>query len=81
MDLTGADLKPLHACFEDDVTAVWDFQSSVDSRDAPGGTGRESVRKQIADFKAWLDAYTRTSAEDTARNAVLEAREVPRSRL
>lgn len=57
LDLTAEDLKPLHEAFGDDVTDVWDFHASADSRDTPGGTGKTSVQQQIASFREWLVEY------------------------
>jgi argininosuccinate lyase len=53
-DLTLADLKPLHEVFEDDVTAVWSFESSVEARSAAGGTSRSAVLQQISEFHRYL---------------------------
>jgi len=45
--LTVKDLKGLHPKFEDDVKSVWEYKTSVDSRNAPGGTSRLTVLAQI----------------------------------
>lgn len=45
--LTTADLKMLHSAFEDDVNDVWDYETSVERKHAPGGTSRSSVTAQI----------------------------------
>jgi argininosuccinate lyase len=53
--LSVADLQTLHPAFDDDVTALWDFAVSVDSRDTEGGTSRRAVLAQVAQMRAWLD--------------------------
>ncbi|KAI8638847.1 argininosuccinate lyase [Parasitella parasitica] len=53
-DLTVADLKTLHPSFEDDVASVWSFETSIENRNAPGGTAKSSVLNQINLLKAWL---------------------------
>ena len=55
-DLTFEDLLTLHHAFEEDVMAVWNFERSVEQRDAAGGTSRRAVLEQIAKLRAWLDA-------------------------
>ena len=52
--LSVADLQSLHPAFADDVQAVWDFNESVDRRDAEGGTSRRAVLAQIAQLRVWL---------------------------
>lgn len=52
--LTVADLRALHAAFEEDVVHVWDFEQSVERRDAEGGTSRRAVLSQIAQLRTWL---------------------------
>ena len=54
-DLTPADLKTLHDSFEDDVAAVWDYEASVESRDAIGGTSRRAVLEQVAKMRAIIE--------------------------
>lgn len=53
-DLKLEDLAPLHPKFEADVTSVWNFETSVERRNAPGGTSLQTVVKQIEDIKQWL---------------------------
>jgi len=55
-DLKYEDLKPLHAAFEEDVIAVWDFEKSVENRATEGGTARKSVEQQIRNIREWLKA-------------------------
>jgi argininosuccinate lyase len=52
--LTPDDLRTLHSAFGDDVAAVWDFEQSVERRDAEGGTSRRAVLAQIDQLRAWL---------------------------
>jgi argininosuccinate lyase len=52
--LTVAELQGLHPAFEEDVTQVWDFEQSVERRDAEGGTSRRAVLAQIAQLRTWL---------------------------
>ena len=49
-------LQALHPAFAADVSAVWSFERSAESRDAEGGTSRRSVAEQIAKLRAYLDA-------------------------
>ncbi len=53
-ELTVADLLSLHHAFEEDVVNVWDFEKSVDTRDAAGGTSRRAVLEQIERLQQWL---------------------------
>jgi argininosuccinate lyase len=53
-DLTPADLRTLHPAFGDDVADVWNFERSVDQRDAAGGSSRRAVLAQIDELRAWL---------------------------
>ena len=53
--LTVAEIKGLHPGFGDDVSRVWSFENSVESRDAEGGTSRRAVLEQVAKMRAWLD--------------------------
>ncbi len=52
--LTVADLQGLHPVFADDVSQVWDFEQSVERRDAIGGTSRRAVLAQIVQLQTWL---------------------------
>jgi argininosuccinate lyase len=47
-------LRTLHPAFDDDVMEVWNFQRSVDQRDAAGGSSRRAVQSQIENLQAWL---------------------------
>lgn len=55
-ELTLDDLLTLHHAFEEDVLKVWNFEQSVEQRDAAGGTSRRAVLEQIAKLRAWLNA-------------------------
>lgn len=50
------DLQKLHRAFAADVTAVWNFDQSVERRDVEGGTSRRAVLAQLAHLRAWLAA-------------------------
>ena len=47
-ELTLEDLRGLHAKFEEDVLAVFDFEASVERRQSIGGPSRKMVERQIA---------------------------------
>ncbi|KAI9007205.1 L-Aspartase-like protein [Gaertneriomyces semiglobifer] len=53
-DLTLQELKSLHSAFEEDVKKVWDYERSVEQRNALGGTSRDKVAIQIRWLKEWL---------------------------
>ena len=53
-ELSVEDLLSLHHAFEEDVLNVWDFEKSVDRRDAAGGTSRRAVLEQIERLQQWL---------------------------
>lgn len=53
-ELTLEDLLTLHHAFEEDVMQVWDFEQSVEQRDAAGGTSRRAVLEQIGKLRSWL---------------------------
>lgn len=55
-ELTLDDLLTLHHAFEEDVMQVWNFEQSVEQRDAAGGTSRRAVLEQIAKLREWLGA-------------------------
>lgn len=46
-DLTVADLQGISELFGDDVTAVFNFQASLNSRDVPGGTSEKAMQAQL----------------------------------
>lgn len=53
-ELTLDDLLTLHHAFEEDVMQVWNFEQSVEQRDAAGGTSRRAVTEQIEKLRDWL---------------------------
>lgn len=56
-DLTLSELKALHPLIETDVFTVLDVKGSVDSRNCPGGTGTDAVKKQLEETERWLAAF------------------------
>ncbi|KAI8985895.1 argininosuccinate lyase [Pilobolus umbonatus] len=52
--LSVKDLKTLHPAFTDDVSKVWSFETSIENRNAPGGTAKSSVLVQIKKLQDWL---------------------------
>jgi argininosuccinate lyase len=54
-DLTLEQLRELHAAFEADVAAVWDFDAAVARRASAGGTAPDNVRAQLAAARQILD--------------------------
>jgi argininosuccinate lyase len=52
--LSVADLQALDPRFPADVTAIWDYERSVEQRAAVGGTARASVAAQIAALRQAL---------------------------
>ena len=40
--------------FEGDVMEIWDYKRSVDQYNVTGGTGKDSVHKQIQELTEWL---------------------------
>ncbi len=53
-ELTLEDLQTLHDAFTEDVMNVWNFEQSVDQRDAAGGTSRRAVLEQVTLLRDWL---------------------------
>ena len=54
-DLSVQDLQNIHPLFADDVTNVWSFQTSAETRDTEGGTSKRSVEEQAAKLKKYLE--------------------------
>jgi argininosuccinate lyase len=52
--LSVGDLQSLHPAFDEDVIRVWDFEQSVEQRNATGGTSRAAVLGQVAQLREWL---------------------------
>lgn len=40
--------------FEDNVSRIWDFNSSVDQYQTTGGTSLKAVQQQINNLRSWL---------------------------
>ena len=55
-ELSASDLRTLHSVFEEDVVEVWNFERSVEQRDAEGGTSRRAVLAQLDRLRSWLSA-------------------------
>ncbi|KAJ8342243.1 hypothetical protein SKAU_G00321710 [Synaphobranchus kaupii] len=53
-ELTLQDLHTASPQFDSDVSAVWDYTSSVEQYSAPGGTAKNSVTGQIQHLRSWL---------------------------
>lgn len=53
-ELSLEDLQRLHHAFEEDVMQVWNFEQSVERRNAEGGSSRRAVQAQIAELYEWL---------------------------
>uniref|UniRef100_A0A8C5NCW9 Argininosuccinate lyase n=1 Tax=Gouania willdenowi TaxID=441366 RepID=A0A8C5NCW9_GOUWI len=51
--LTKEDLIAISPLFEDDVSSLWDYQSSVEQYSAPGGTAKSSVETQVEHLRKW----------------------------
>uniref|UniRef100_A0A1I8FVQ4 Argininosuccinate lyase n=1 Tax=Macrostomum lignano TaxID=282301 RepID=A0A1I8FVQ4_9PLAT len=52
--LTFEDFRTVSDTFGEEVTQLWDFETSVEQYGAFGGTALESVRQQVAAFRRWL---------------------------
>jgi argininosuccinate lyase len=50
------DFKSLHEEFSDDVFGVFDFEASVERRQAIGGTSRKMVDRQIDVLRTVLNS-------------------------
>ena len=53
-ELSVDELRTLHGEFEPDVLEIWDFERSIEQRDAEGGTSRRAVKAQIELMRAFL---------------------------
>ncbi|XP_077275416.1 argininosuccinate lyase isoform X7 [Temnothorax americanus] len=53
-ELTVSQLKTISEAFEDNVSYIWDFNSSVDQYQTTGGTSLKAVQQQISNLRAWL---------------------------
>lgn len=45
--VTMDELKQISDLFDEDVNELWNYRNSIDQYNAKGGTGTESVKKQI----------------------------------
>lgn len=52
--LTFSELKEIDSRFEEDVKDVFDFEASVEKRNATGGTAKSAVLKQLENLKSQL---------------------------
>jgi argininosuccinate lyase len=57
-ELKVADYKTLHEQFGDDVHDVFDFEASVERRQAIGGSSRAMIDRQVAVLREKLDGIT-----------------------
>lgn len=55
-DLTLEELRQICPDIDEGVYEVLDYDTAVRRRNAPGGTGPESVKVQLAEMHAWLQA-------------------------
>lgn len=53
-DLSFEDFKSLHSAFTEDIFQVFNFEASVERREAIGGTSKKMVDRQIAVLRADL---------------------------
>jgi len=54
-DLRMSDFKSLSNQFDEDVVKVFDFEASVERREAIGGTSRKMVERQIFVLREFLE--------------------------
>ena len=55
-ELTLEDFKELSPKFEADVKDVFDFEASVERRDAIGGTSKRMIERQVSVLRQILDS-------------------------
>ena len=53
-ELTCTQLKTLHPAFEEDVSEVWSYETSVERKDSTGGTSRRAVLEQVETLRAFI---------------------------
>ncbi len=46
----------IHPLFDEDVTEVWSYETSVERKNAAGGTAKASVLAQIATVKTYVSS-------------------------
>lgn len=56
-ELTLPDLQSLHPSFTADVSALWSYEHSVESRDSVGGTSKRRVLEQIEAVRSRYLSY------------------------
>ncbi|KAJ3220272.1 argininosuccinate lyase [Dinochytrium kinnereticum] len=66
-DLSLADLKTLHPAFEQDAMELWNFQKSVDNRNAAGGTSKDAVEEQIRALRESFSASGKKRKENGSK--------------
>ncbi|CAG8670065.1 3150_t:CDS:2 [Cetraspora pellucida] len=54
-NLELSDFKQLHPSFEQDITEIWDYEKSIETRSSLGGTSRATVLEQIQKLRKWLN--------------------------
>ncbi|KAJ6596783.1 argininosuccinate lyase [Mycena vulgaris] len=54
-ELTLADFKSLNENFSDDIHAVFDFEASVERREAIGGTSKKMIERQVSVLREVLN--------------------------
>nr|CAD7196095.1 unnamed protein product [Timema douglasi] len=57
-ELALEQLKSISEKFTEDVSKVWDYESSVEQYQTTGGTSRASVLKQVCQLVQWLHTKT-----------------------
>lgn len=55
-DLSLEELKTASSLFEEDVSAVWEFQRSAETRDTEGGASKRSVLEQVEKIEQYLES-------------------------
>ncbi len=60
-ELSLEQFKALHPSIENDVFPVLEYENAVRRRETWGGTGPNSVARQLADFSSWFAANTKNS--------------------
>ncbi|XP_005100441.1 argininosuccinate lyase [Aplysia californica] len=53
--LSHKDFHSVSPLFDEDITQVWDYNTSVEQYKAQGGTARPSVEGQITKLRTWLE--------------------------
>ncbi|GMI31448.1 hypothetical protein TeGR_g13184 [Tetraparma gracilis] len=62
--LSLAELKSLHASFEEDVMEVWNYEQSVERKCSEGGTSLKMVEAQITKIQACIDSIDASVGKD-----------------